>query len=79
MNFVKPQNREQITFGSLAEKITKDNTVRFVDAFVEHLELEKLNFFVPDLKTEGRIGFELGLFSKYNSCTIYKIAPTTNK
>jgi len=50
MNFITPQNREQITFGSLEDKITTNNPVRFVDAFVEHLELKKLNFFVAQLK-----------------------------
>jgi len=50
MNFITPQNREQITFGSLEDKITPHSPVRFVDTFVEHLELEKLNFFVAQLK-----------------------------
>jgi len=49
MNFITPQNREQITFGSLEDKITTDNPVRFVDGFVEQLELEKVNFFVAQL------------------------------
>ena len=49
MNFITPQNREQITFGSLEDKITPHSPVRFVDTFVEHLELEKLNFFVAEL------------------------------
>jgi len=49
MNSIIPQNREQITFGSLEDKITTHNPVRFVDTFVEHLELEKLNFFVAEL------------------------------
>jgi len=49
MNFITPQNREQITFGSLEDKITTDNPVWFVDAFEEHLELEKLIFFLAQL------------------------------
>jgi len=59
-----PQNRQQITFGSLDDKIKVENPVRFVDAFVEHLELEKLKFIVPDFKTEGRPQFESKLFLK---------------
>jgi len=39
MNFIKPQNREQITFGSLEDVIEPDNVVRVIEAFVEHMDL----------------------------------------
>jgi hypothetical protein len=58
MDFINPQNRRQITFSSLEDKITADNSVRFLEGFVEHLELGKLNFVVPELKTEGWLSFE---------------------
>ena len=35
------QNRFQIQMRSIEEFIDKENTVRFVDAFVEQLELDK--------------------------------------
>ena len=46
------------------ERIGKDNPVRFIDAFVEHLELAKLGFVVSDVKTEGRPAFNPKLFLK---------------
>ena len=64
MDFITPQNRQQITFSSLEDKITADNPVRFLEAFVEQLELEKLSFVVPELKTEGRLSFEPRIFWK---------------
>jgi transposase/microcompartment protein CcmL/EutN len=64
MDFITPQNRQQITFSSLEDKISADNPVCFLEAFVEHLELEKLSFVVPELKTEGRPRFEAKLFLK---------------
>ena len=36
--------------------------VRFVNAFVDHLDLSQLGFVVSTLKTEGRTAFELKLF-----------------
>ena len=45
-------------------QIEKDNPVRFVDAFVERLDLSQLGFVVSALKTEGRSAFELKLFLK---------------
>ena len=64
MDFITPQNRHQITFSSLEDKITADNPVRFLEAFVEHLELDKLNFIVPTLKTEGRPRYAAKLYLK---------------
>lgn len=52
MDFITPQNGQQITFSSLENKITADNPVRFLEAFVEHLELDKLQFVVHAIKTE---------------------------
>jgi len=59
MDFITPQNRQQITFSSPEDKIAAENPVRFLEAFVVHLELKKLSFIVPELKTEGQINFEL--------------------
>ena len=38
------------------------NPDRFLQTFLEHLELEKLRFVVPELKTEGRPRFEAKQF-----------------
>lgn len=64
MDFITSQNLQQITFSSLEDKITADNPVRFLEAFVEHWDLDKLNFVVPQFKPEGRPRFEANLFLK---------------
>ncbi|MCC3501325.1 MAG: IS1182 family transposase [Microcoleus sp. PH2017_19_SFW_U_A] len=48
----------------MEEFVSKDNPVRFVDAFVEQLELPKLGFVVADIKTEGRPAFNPKVFLK---------------
>ena len=35
-------NREQITFSNLESQIAKDNEIRFIDAFVDKLDLKQL-------------------------------------
>ena len=57
-------SREQIRFTSLDDYISHDNPVRFVDAFVQHLDLVKLGFKVQTLKKEGRPSFESEVFLK---------------
>ena len=53
-----PANRLQMEFCSLEKAIEKDNPVRFIDrfgvpSFVDKLELDKLNFQIPENRTEG--------------------------
>ena len=64
MGYLAPQDRHQTRFTSLEEPIDKDNPVRFIDAFVDALELEKLDFIVTESKTEGRPAFEPKIFLK---------------
>ena len=64
MDFIKGNNRDQLVFSTLEMQIEQDNPVRFIDAFVEHLELSQLGFVVSALKTVGRLEFELKLFLK---------------
>ena len=54
MNFIKGNNRHQQVFSTLEMQIKHDNPVRFVDAFVDHLDKSQLGFVVSALKTEGR-------------------------
>ena len=42
MNYIQPVNRHQMSFGSIDEQIEAENPVRFIEAFVEQLDLEKL-------------------------------------
>ena len=51
-------------FSTLEMLIEQDNPVRFVDAFVDHLDLNQLGFVVSALKTEDRPAFESKLFLK---------------
>ena len=62
MDFIKGNNRDQLVFSTLEMQIEQDNPVRFVDAFVEHLDLSQLGFVVSTLKTEDRPAFESKLF-----------------
>lgn len=64
MPIITSKNRTQIEFKSLEDFIEKDNPVRFIDAFVEKLELNKLSFITKTIKVEGRPCFTNQLFLK---------------
>lgn len=64
MQHILPKNRQQYEFISLEDFIDKNNAVRFVDAFVEKLELNKLGFKLNTVKTEGRPSYQTSLFLK---------------
>jgi transposase len=64
MPIITCKNRTQIEFKSLEDFIEKDNTVRFIDAFAEKLELDKLSFVTKTIKVEGRPSFSNQLFLK---------------
>ena len=56
--------REQLQMLSFESMISKDNPVRFVDSFVDHLDLSKLDFKIQIQKHEGRPSFESKVFLK---------------
>lgn len=64
MQIISTHQRQQLEFGCLEDKIAHDNPVRFIEAFVEHIELEKLGFQARANKQEGRPGFDAKLFLK---------------
>ena len=64
MDFINGNHRHQLVFSTLEMKIEMDNPVRFVVAFVEHLDMSQLGFVVSVLKTEGRLAFKSKLFLK---------------
>ena len=64
MPLITSKNRTQIEFKSLEDFIDKDNIVRFIDAFVEKLELNKLSFITKAIKVEGRPSYTNQLFLK---------------
>ena len=64
MEFISGINRQQVEIYNLDDEIEQDNTVRFVDAFVEKLDLTELGFLVNELKSEGRPAFNPKVFLK---------------
>jgi transposase len=57
MEYITPYNRSQIEFSSLDDLVEQDNQVRFIEAFVEKLDLIQLSFVTKDIKSEGRPSF----------------------
>ena len=64
MQHITPKSRQQYEFVSLDDFIEQNNAVRFIDAFVEKLELNKLGFKLNTLKSEGRPSYQTSLFLK---------------
>ena len=64
MQHISLKNRHQIEFTSLEGLIEQDNVVRFVDAFVDELELPQLAFTINTIKKEGRPSYQSSLFLK---------------
>ena len=56
--------RNQLQMGSLEDKITQDNPVRFIDAFVNVIDLSKIGFQTRILKSEGRPSYRTEVFLK---------------
>jgi transposase len=60
-------DRHQITFSSLEDAIATDNEVRFIDAFVDKLNLQQLgvhSLTATDKKKDGRAAYSDALFLK---------------
>ena len=64
MQHIQGISRHQLQMSSLEDKITADNPVRFIDAFVNHIDPVKIGFKPKILKTEGRPNFRLEVFLK---------------
>lgn len=64
MAYIQAQDRFQLQMSSLEDRIEKDNPVRFIDAFADHLDLKNSGFVVSEVKIEGRPSFEPGVFLK---------------
>ena len=56
--------RYQMRFSSVEDAISLDNQVRFINVFVESMDLIKLGFSVQTLKKEGRPSYNNQLFLK---------------
>jgi len=64
MHHIQGVSRHQLQMSSLEDKITQDNPVRFIDAFVRVIDIEKIGFQSKILKNEGRPSFKTELFLK---------------
>lgn len=64
MEYIQPGNRQQFSFSSLEDSIEQDNPVRFIEAFVEQLDLAQLSYVTTSLKSEGRPPFHPKVFLK---------------
>lgn len=64
MQHITGISRMQMRISSLEDTIDANNPVRFIDAFVEALDLAKVGFVYKTLKTEGRPSFESKVFLK---------------
>ena len=64
MEYISAASRNQFEFICLEDIVEKDNPVRFIDAFVEKLELSQLQFNVKKIKSEGRPSFDPKVFLK---------------
>ncbi len=64
MQHIQGISRHQLQMSSLEDKISTDNPVRFIEAFVNHIDAVKLGFQPKVLKTEGRPGFRPEVFLK---------------
>ena len=64
MQYIQGTPRNQLLVSSLEEKIATDNPVRFIEAFVHHIDVLKVGFQPKVLKAEGRPGFKIELFLK---------------
>lgn len=64
MQHIQGISRNQLHLSSLEDKITSDNPVRFIDAFVQYIDLQKVGFTPVILKSEGRPSFKAEVFLK---------------
>jgi transposase len=55
---------QKMRFSSIKDTISTDNQLKFIDAFVEYIDISKLNFTTKTLKTEGRPSFNSKVFLK---------------
>ncbi len=64
MEHIISERRTQFSIISLEDLIEKDNSVRFIDVFVEKLDLKQLHFVTKPIKSEGRPSYNPKLFLK---------------
>ena len=68
MDFIKRNNRHQITFSTLESQIEESNPVRFVDAFAENLNRTQNKFLI---ETKSQLAFIFSITNRLrkNNCS----------
>jgi len=61
MEHISDTNLHQIEFSCLEALIEKDNSVRFIDAFVDKLDLKQMYFVAKEVQQQGRPSFNLNI------------------
>ncbi|WP_423740355.1 hypothetical protein V8245_14040 [Flavobacterium columnare] len=64
MYHIQGISRHQLQTTNLEDKIALDNPIRFIDAFVRLIDLNKIGFTTVVLKTEDRQNFKNKSFLK---------------
>lgn len=64
MDYIRGIDRQQMYFTSVEDFISVDNMVRFIDYFVEQIDLEQLGFKLQVQKSEGRPSYCSKVFMK---------------
>ena len=64
MQHITGISRQQMRFSSLEDTKSRNNQVRLIDAFVELIDISKLDFAIKTLNTEGRRSFNSKVFLK---------------
>jgi len=54
MQFITGQQRNQTYFATKEDRVSADNPIRLIDAFIEKLDLQKLGFQKTVHHSEGR-------------------------
>ena len=64
MHHISSSQKNQLYMCILDESISTDHPVRFIDTFVEKLDLPQLKFVINSLKKEGRPAYNSRIFLK---------------
>jgi transposase len=64
MEHISDANRHQIEFSCLEDLIEKENAFRFIDAFVDKLDLKQMYFVAKEVQHQGRPSFNSKVFLK---------------
>lgn len=58
MAFIVGKDRDQMMFSTLSDVIEAENSIRFIEAFIEKIDLAQLGFQAKRVKEEGRPSFD---------------------